>query len=630
VAEVIKNKAGCDISYALHYLRPQLGINDDIINQYLNLIQEMAPKNVLIASHTLLARPRNSDFDRKDGIHLLQLIIPVHHPHSDLFKQHWTLAILKRAHQAERFSLELYDSLCQHEAQIPNSLRVWLADLDLSETSTAKPNPQQNLFSQDCGLYLLLCARLAANGVPIPSQFEIRHLMRSFRRRALAELLAGKLDPTMSDFEEFQANEEQRRIEACALTNTDHKLRKPLEIVLEGDREVVNLISPATTTYCGDLESDNHVLWKPSLTIDPKVISYRNEDYSGSELESGASDEENTPKSQSLFVTSIESDRETVRSSEGSPIGSVPGLPTPAPSRSGSPSIESRSSSHAICTPSECNTSSSAASPQSSSSSSHVSSQGSNPCSTSSDGNTTISRRSLPKQAISSKCTKASSDKDTQTCRKSLYLAHSECSQPDNASSERRSETPCSVPYLERSSKKLPHGAQRMTSPLALGDLKTLPSILESSHVNEGKGAIIISLPEENSHSEVDIDISLPTMVQSLTFHEEAITNNFEKMEKRTKITLQSKPRMDLDAAGLEELVLLFENHVQQGKLNHLDYVTDILVTTQESRGQLSLPSSKITNPVGNALKYTSARFDGIHTPMAYLSGEYGKAFSSP
>lgn len=101
-----------------------------------------------------------------------------------------------------------------------------------------------------------------------------------------------------------------------------------------------------------------------------------------------------------------------------------------------------------------------------------------------------------------------------------------------------------------------------MTSPLALRDLKTLPSILESSHVNEGKGAIIISLPEENSHSEVDIDISLPTMVQSLTFHEEAITNNFEKMEKRTKITLQLKPQMDLDAASLEELVLLFENHV--------------------------------------------------------------------
>lgn len=629
MAEVIKNKEGIDISRALHCLRPSAGLNDEIINQYLSLVQESAPKNVLVASTWLVKRLRNSNFDRKDGAGLLRLIIPVHHPRSHPSKQHWTLAILERECQEDRFRLVLLDSLCQQNITIPNLLELWLADLDLSEISVATPNPQQNYFSQDCGLFVLLAARLAASGVPMPSQVEVRHLMRSFRRRVLAEILAGKLDPAISDFEKFQENEKERQIEACTLKNFHQDVRKPLAIVLEGGKEFVNLISPITTTSSGDMiatGSFNSNTWEPSSTIDPKILSYQLP-YSTMESAVGQNDEENTPKSlqiESMFVSSPETDKETVASPGESSVRSMPGLPTPAPSRSSSP---------VRCTPSECSTPHSAASPQSSSSSSHISSQSSNPGSPSSDGNTTISRGSLPKLGISSECSVgASSDRYAKTCRKSPHIlaVPSECSTPDSASSDEPSQSPSSVASLETTPMKPLPIAWRMTVPLALDDLEALPSILESARTDHEEGAITISLPEANAYSQVDIDITHSTMVQSLTFHKWVITNNFETVEKQTRITLQPQSRMDIDPVGLEELVLLFEEHVQKGELTELDYVTDVLVTSRESRKQLDLPSSKITNPVGNALRYTSGRFDGIHTPMAYLSGGYGMAFVAP
>jgi hypothetical protein len=127
------------------------------------------------------------------------------------------------------------------------------------------------------------------------------------------------------------------------------------------------------------------------------------------------------------------------------------------------------------------------------------------------------------------------------------------------------------------------------------------------------------------------MDITHPTMVQSLALHEEVITLEYEKIEKQTAITIPAVgPCMDINLAGLEELVLSFEDHVQKGAVVQVDYIANILVTSLERRKQLRLPSSKITNPAENALLYTSSKFDGIHMPMAYLLGGYGMEFVFP
>jgi hypothetical protein len=206
-----------------------------------------------------------------------------------------------------------------------------------------------------------------------------------------------------------------------------------------------------------------------------------------------------------------------------------------------------------------------------------------------------------------------------KTCRKSPYtlVAPSKCSTRDSASPGPTEMSPGSF--------------QGMVIPIALEDLQNLPSVLEAAGAESRQGVIIISLPEAHSHSRLDMDITHPTMVQSLALHEEVITLEYEKIEKQTAITIPAAgPRMDINPAGLEELVLSFEDHVQKGAVAQVDYVADILVTSLERRKQLRLPSSKITNPAGNALLYTSSKFDGIHTPMAYLSGGYGMEFAFP
>jgi hypothetical protein len=621
VPELITTAKGINIGKDLHRLKPYGALNDEIMNEYLSLLQKEAPKNVFIVKTFLSRRP---DFD---GIS--KIIIPLHN------LTHWTLTILEKEHERDCFRPVLYDSLCQKAPTMPDHLREWLADLELSEESTETPNPQQSYFSQDCGLFVLLGARLATSGKPMPSQVEVRHFIHCFRRRVLAEILAGKLDPNISDFEEFQKNERERQMAACALMEYSVG-RKPPPIVVDRGKEFINLISPATTVSGADLTittagltSNNPATWEPTSTIDPKIISYRPAYQAGTELigqdvgQSATppyaveSDEEHTiesPQKESMFVSSLETYNEAVASPGESSINSLRSLPTPAPSRPSSPSVASEGSPPVISTSPVSRTPCGATSPSSTSSASSTeSSQGSDSSSPSSVGNTTISRESPPRVVVSAK-----------TCRKSprTLVISSECSTPESIYSDRSTTKLLKSP---RSAKMPLDSSQEMALSFSLEDLQTLPSVLERARAKSGQGAIKISLPGADLHSHPGIEITHSTMIQSLSFHKATITLDYERVEKQAAITFSlPEPHMDIDAAGLEKVALSFEEQVQKGSLTHVDYITDVLVTNAGTREQLGLPSSKITDPAGNALMFTSGRFDGIHTPMAYVSGGYG------
>jgi hypothetical protein len=121
-----------------------------------------------------------------------------------------------------------------------------------------------------------------------------------------------------------------------------------------------------------------------------------------------------------MFVSSLESNKEAVALLDNSSICSLPSLLTLALS---CPSLPLRDSLLIIYTLPNCYTSSSKDLPQSTSSSLHVLSQGSDLSSTSFYGNTTISKGSLLKLSISSKCSvSASSGRYAITYKKTLHM----------------------------------------------------------------------------------------------------------------------------------------------------------------------------------------------------------------
>jgi hypothetical protein len=60
---------------------------------------------------------------------------------------------------------------------------------------------------------------------------------------------------------------------------------------------------------------------------------------------------------------------------------------------------------------------------------------------------------------------------------------------------------------------------------------------------------------------------------------------------------------------------------------NPVQYFVDIDVHRQEDRSNLNLPPSKITDLPGDRLPLTNSTYDGVHTPLATASKEYGMFF---
>jgi hypothetical protein len=199
---------GSDMTTSLNLLKPGEQLNDEIINTYLGLLrQKCDPRTVHIASTRLLTSQTPHRVDRCliDSLAVAStFIIPLHKPGQP---GHWRLAILERAESI--YSLKIHDTATER-SEIPPNLSKWLLNngikINKPEIDTTL---QQNRFSLDCGLYILLIARIKVTPPTniIPPSDEVRRYIPKFRLRVLCELLAAHLDPTLSHFTEFDSGE---------------------------------------------------------------------------------------------------------------------------------------------------------------------------------------------------------------------------------------------------------------------------------------------------------------------------------------------------------------------------------------------------------------------------------------
>jgi hypothetical protein len=194
-------------------LRPRSELDAATMDAYLALIREELPLggSTHVATAGLLIFPMGMQHTADAQIHFelasctsaMKVLIPIQEC------GHWMLAILIRDTDGN-IEVTISDStvVLQSRPYTYTSLLNWLAEMGLkSSPSFSNHNPQQNMFGNDSGLFVLLGSRLAATSRTMPSELEACSFMAAFRRRVFAELLAKHLDPDSNHYEEFRQRE---------------------------------------------------------------------------------------------------------------------------------------------------------------------------------------------------------------------------------------------------------------------------------------------------------------------------------------------------------------------------------------------------------------------------------------
>jgi hypothetical protein len=185
-----------DIKNDLQRLKPGTELNDEIINAYLDLIRPRLEATQMIATTTLLNQ-NSSPIRQNFSSTWSSIYVPIHQP------GHWTFAVLRR--QGDIISANYYDS---NGGSAPKNFEIWLQTTFSGPTEiiSGLPNPSQK-NSYDCGIFVLIGMRaITAIGRHL-YQDEIDNIIPRFRERALAELLASRLDPLPQDYDRFVKEE---------------------------------------------------------------------------------------------------------------------------------------------------------------------------------------------------------------------------------------------------------------------------------------------------------------------------------------------------------------------------------------------------------------------------------------
>jgi NAD-dependent histone deacetylase SIR2 len=220
-----------NIANSLWHLKPGEELNDEVVNAYLELLQRstVSVDQAIEGTGILYLKPGRQwkTFDKLSKVRTYSIFIPIHIP------GHWCFAVLTPG-ENNILCLEYYDSA---SGGPPQALRDWIhgrfPDREV-EITQGSPNPRQR-NGVDCGLFVLLGIRLLSASRRHLSQAQSDSIIPTFRQRVLAELLAGSLNPSSSQFEEFQ------RMEAHAHTilprlekagDEDHQVGSPDSSVL--------------------------------------------------------------------------------------------------------------------------------------------------------------------------------------------------------------------------------------------------------------------------------------------------------------------------------------------------------------------------------------------------------------
>jgi len=187
-------------SSSLPLLRPGEMINDEIVEAYTKLIRESCSS---LISTTQLLEPyttKQNLIDREESINLAtlrgcgQLFIPIH------LELHWTFAHIQPNLDGSLF-VNYHDSM---GGAAPSKLRQWLEDrFANTDFSLFEATGPKQLDLVDCGLFMLMGIRLLALGSQHLTQSEADEIIPVFRDQVLASILAGTLDPSHSDYEDF-------------------------------------------------------------------------------------------------------------------------------------------------------------------------------------------------------------------------------------------------------------------------------------------------------------------------------------------------------------------------------------------------------------------------------------------
>jgi NAD+-dependent protein deacetylase SIR2 len=190
---------------SLWRLKPEVYLNDEIINAYLKLLQESALAGHYIQKTFAFERKPNNPLKSlakiiSTGVYIIYLPINI------ASLKHWTFAVITSEKKEGPLLWEYYDSL---GGGPPGRFLDWIAQVSHKEViqqATASPNPRQN-NNFDCGLFVLMGIRLLSTGRRHLAQAQSDDIIPRFRQRILAELLAVTLNPSGRQFADFRQKE---------------------------------------------------------------------------------------------------------------------------------------------------------------------------------------------------------------------------------------------------------------------------------------------------------------------------------------------------------------------------------------------------------------------------------------
>jgi hypothetical protein len=633
-------------------LRPRSELDATIMDAYLALIREELPlggsthvatAGLLISSmgiqHAADAQIR---FELVSCTSAMKVLIPIREC------GHWMLAILIRDMDGN-IEITISDStvILQSRPYTYASLLNWLAEMGLtSSLSFSNHNPQQNMFGNDSGLFVLLGSRLAATSQTMPSELEACSFMAAFRRRVFTELLAKRLDPDSNHYEEFRQREGDIEL-GISLPTPPLATPTSVEDVTFG-LEGFDLTSWPQNSPTYSFLDDDLIGGSMDFAVDinhvgSQALGAAQELEEASTCPSDLIDHTRDPAKS--FEQVMQAHKTAImqslnRNTQATPI-QAPQLPTPEGSCTTSEdglflSIDSYDGDGLEDElPNDDNEGSNDAQSQEADDSDNEAIMDDGDA-----GNGVLITQSVDWDDESEN-ELAYQDND------STYETPTVPSLQDNASDDEElsdddndSITSKEHQVLDGAVKNVPWTTSlaalqgpdtaqfRYLSGIktfypASDDLRQLTNILALSRPDaETTGAIKICLQHDMQPFTLNLEHDVTTLEVSprvgyLVLDRDTSTRNVQD-------SLYSCAGQDSSKEYLEQLVSRFTK-----SRGELDYFTDIDVSEEEVRSKLNLPPSKIADLPNDMLARTRERYPGIHTPLATVSTAYGKYSTS-
>lgn len=258
--------------HSLRTLAPTKRINDEVINVYLDLLESeftICTTRFLSVLRLLHSGSKDSTLPPKERTisyeslqDMGQIFIPVH----DEENAHWSFLRLLPLQDpwtnTPFISVEHYDS--SDCVPCPDLTALDQCFPGIPHFVSSMPSPIQWNYI-DCGLFVMMGIRLMSSGSELFTQDEANHIIPHCRSRVLSELLAGKMDPTFSDCDLFEAQNLAARDEPGIQTTSYHKVGGNSEL------SPVNLDTPMLLQLASRHSPDSPVTPRPSPSIKRNV-----------------------------------------------------------------------------------------------------------------------------------------------------------------------------------------------------------------------------------------------------------------------------------------------------------------------------------------------------------------------